>query len=96
MCIRDRPVVVSDCGGLPEAVDGMHAARAVPAGAPMRLADAIERVIDDWPRFRDAAEADAAHARTRFAPATYRSAIADEVADLFPPGSVRRIASGAR
>ena len=91
-----RPVVVSDCGGLPEAVDGMHAARAVPAGAPMRLADAIERVIDDWPRFRDAAEADAAHARTRFAPATYRSAIADEVADLFPPGSVRRIASGAR
>jgi GT2 family glycosyltransferase/glycosyltransferase involved in cell wall biosynthesis len=71
-----RPSVVSDLSGLREAVDGCAAAQVVEAARPELWADAVERVVDDWPRFRAAAVRDAGTVRDRHAPARYRQRIA--------------------
>jgi glycosyltransferase involved in cell wall biosynthesis len=77
-----RPVVVSDTSGLREAVAGYASAQVVEPGATVAWADAVERVIADWPRFRDAAVRDAAQARDRHSPAGYRRALAEEFTAL--------------
>jgi GT2 family glycosyltransferase/glycosyltransferase involved in cell wall biosynthesis len=74
-----RPLVVSDCGGLREAVEGYAAAQAVEPDLPERWADAVEQVIADWSWFRTAALRDAEDARRRHSPARYRRLLAEVV-----------------
>lgn len=71
-----RPTVVSDLRGLREAVDGYASAQVVEPASPDRWADAVERVVGDWQRFRAAAVRDARAARHRHAPAGYRRSLA--------------------
>jgi glycosyltransferase involved in cell wall biosynthesis len=66
-----RPVVVSDAGGLGEAVAGYGAALTVPPGDAMAMADAVEKLVADWPGYRRAALADAAVAADRHDPSRY-------------------------
>ncbi|RBY94252.1 glycosyltransferase family 1 protein [Blastococcus sp. TBT05-19] len=80
-----RPLVVSDHSGLREAAAGYAGAQAVPAGDAGAWADAIARVAADWPRFREAALADAAVARRRSAPDRYAAELVDAVAALHAP-----------
>jgi glycosyltransferase involved in cell wall biosynthesis len=77
-----RPLVVSDHSGLREAAAGYDSAQAVPAGDPGSWADAVTRVVADWPRFREAAAADAAAARRRSAPERYAAELVDAVLAL--------------
>jgi len=66
-----RPVVVSATSGLQEAVEGYGSAQQVRPADPHALADAIGRVHDDWPTFREKAFQDAQTAAERHAPAEY-------------------------
>lgn len=66
-----RPVVVSATSGLQEAVEGYGSAQQVRPADPHALADAIGRVHDDWPTFREKAFQDAHTAAERHAPAEY-------------------------
>lgn len=66
-----RPVIASDAGGLQEAVEGYASAQVVPPEAPTAVADAVEKVVANWPSYRAAAAADAAVAAERHAPAFY-------------------------
>lgn len=66
-----RPVIASDAGGLQEAVEGYASAQVVPREAPTAVADAVEKVVANWPSYRAAAAADAAVAAERHAPAFY-------------------------
>ena len=53
--LAGRPVVVSDIGGLPEAVAGVGSARIVPPGDAVELARAIALTVVEWERARQAA-----------------------------------------
>lgn len=75
-----RPLVVSDHSGLREAVAGYPSALPVPAGEAGAWADAVTRVVADWPRSRAIALADAAEARRRSAPERYAAELVDAVA----------------
>ena len=77
-----RPLVVSDTSGLREAAAGYASAQAVDPGEPLEWADAVERVVADWPAFRRAAGEDAALARERHSAATYGAGQAGEVSTL--------------
>lgn len=72
-----RPVVASDIPGLREAVGVYGAAAFVAPGDAPALADALARVVAEWPRLRETAVADRAAARERFAPAVYRRSVAE-------------------
>jgi glycosyltransferase involved in cell wall biosynthesis len=93
-----RPLVVSDSSGLREAAGGYAGAQAVEPGRPAAWADAVERVIADWPAYRRAAEEDAARARDRHAPARYAESLVQVMSDLagVPSGEGRRSPAGAR
>jgi glycosyltransferase involved in cell wall biosynthesis len=80
-----RPLVVSDHSGLREAAAGYDGAQAVDPGRPDAWADAVCRVAADWPRYRDAALADAAVARRRSSPERYAAELGDAVAALGTP-----------
>jgi glycosyltransferase involved in cell wall biosynthesis len=69
--LASRPVVVSDTGGLSEAVRSYRCAQLVPPGDPQALADAVEKVIAGWDGFRGQARADATLAAERHAPRLY-------------------------
>ncbi|PRY49343.1 GT2 family glycosyltransferase [Geodermatophilus tzadiensis] len=77
-----RPLVVSDSSGLREAVAGFGSVQVVAPGRPAAWADAVERLLADWPRVRDLAVADAAEARRRHAPERYRAGLVATVAAL--------------
>jgi glycosyltransferase involved in cell wall biosynthesis len=66
-----RPVVVSASGGLSEAVAGYASALTVPPGDAGAIADAVEKLLADWPGYRAAALADARVAADRHDPARY-------------------------
>ncbi len=74
-----RPVIATATGGLPEAIEGMAAARLVPPGDPSAIADAVEAAAAHWPATRAAATDDRARAVARFSPAAYREAVAQAV-----------------
>lgn len=80
--LAQRPVVVSDTSGLREASAGYACAQAVTPGDPAALADAVARVVDQWPAYRAAASSDAEVAATRHSLAGYRSHVADLVGAL--------------
>ena len=81
--LAGRPVIVSDIGGLPEAVVGSLAALHVPAGDADALARALEDVARRWPELSSSAWADRERIVERFAPQRYRR----EVAAHCLPGS---------
>lgn len=74
-----RPVVVSACGGLQEAVAGRASAQAVPPEDVVAWADAVERVVARWPGMTADALTDAEEARLRHAPGRYRARVAQLV-----------------
>jgi GT2 family glycosyltransferase/glycosyltransferase involved in cell wall biosynthesis len=67
-----RPVVVSDRGGLVEAVAGRRAAHRAPVGDERAWTDLVAEVLRDWPAQRAAAVQDAVAARADFDPQVYR------------------------
>jgi GT2 family glycosyltransferase/glycosyltransferase involved in cell wall biosynthesis len=71
--LAGRPLVVSTGSGLAEAAAGYAVAQAVPPDLAGGWADAVERVVADWPGFRARALTDAAVARERHAPDRYRA-----------------------
>ncbi|RWZ59706.1 glycosyltransferase [Labedella populi] len=75
-----RPVVVSDTSGLREAAWGYRSAQQVEPGDARDIADALERVWNDWARFRSEAISDEAVARERHSVSTYQHCIADAAA----------------
>lgn len=74
-----RPVVVSACGGLREAVAGRASAQTAPPGDVIAWADAVEEVVARWPDVVADARADAEAARLRHAPDRYRGRVAQVV-----------------
>lgn len=80
-----RPVVVTDLGGLPEAVTGLTAVGVVPAEDPRALADGVERLVADWPATREAAVAGATLLRARHDPDRYGERVAALVAEAAGP-----------
>jgi glycosyltransferase involved in cell wall biosynthesis len=66
-----RPVIVSDWGGLREAVYGLQSARRVPPGSASAVADAVSELVGDWARVRVAAHDDAGRTARRFGPDRY-------------------------
>lgn len=66
-----RPVIVSEIAGLREATSAAEAAVLVTPGDPEELADAIERVARDWPRYAELAKADADRTAHAFSSTVY-------------------------
>jgi glycosyltransferase involved in cell wall biosynthesis len=81
-----RPVVVSDTSGLREAAGGYASVQLVPPGEELAWADAVERVVKDWPRVAGQAAEDAGEAARRHDPARYRG----DVASLVTGAGARR------
>jgi GT2 family glycosyltransferase len=71
-----RPAVVSNTSGLREAADGYQAAVLVEPGDALGLADAVERIVNDWSTYASWAETDSVQMRERYSPARYRAEIA--------------------
>jgi glycosyltransferase involved in cell wall biosynthesis len=71
-----RPVVAGDTQGLREIVrPGQNGELAAPGDAEA-LADAVQRLVADWPAALTRAAAAREEAVTRFAPSAYRLALA--------------------
>jgi len=77
-----RPLVVSDHSGLLEAAGGYACVQAVDPAEPAAWADAIERVADNWAKYRAAAVEDAREARSRHAPSRYGAELVAQIARL--------------
>ena len=77
-----RPVIVSDVGGLPEAIASSAGAQKVTPDDPAAIADAIGNVITAWPMYVDHALSDAVYAADRFDPARYRADVASIMGEL--------------
>jgi glycosyltransferase involved in cell wall biosynthesis len=77
-----RPVVVSDHSGLREARAGLGAAVPVPVDDAPALASAVGQLVRDWGRTRAAAVADAAYARTTYAPTRYQDDVVAALASV--------------
>ncbi|WP_299953615.1 glycosyltransferase [uncultured Modestobacter sp.] len=71
-----RPLVVSDSSGLREAAEGYASARSVTPDRPGAWADAVVQLVEQWPAIRRQAVDDAALARRRHDPLTYRAEVA--------------------
>ena len=74
-----RPVVVSDTSGLREAAGGYSSAQFVAPGSPEDTADALEAVVANWDKFREASIADAPLAATRHSITKYQAEMAEQV-----------------
>jgi glycosyltransferase involved in cell wall biosynthesis len=75
-----RPLVASATQGLAEVVRPGRDGEVVAPGDAQALADAVGRVIDDWPAARARALAAAVDAAERFSPERYRRDVAAAVA----------------
>lgn len=60
-----RPAVVSTSGGLAEAVRGYRSALLVPPDDAAAITTAVSAIVEDWPRYRELAAADARTAADR-------------------------------
>lgn len=69
-----RPVVVSEIAGLKEATSESLAAILVAPGEATELADAVQRIIEDWPTWRAAAINDASAVVDAFSAERYAQA----------------------
>jgi glycosyltransferase involved in cell wall biosynthesis len=79
-----RPVIASRISGLLEATDGFDAAVTVAPSSPAEIADAVERIVQEWEEFRSVAMADAPRAADRHSQAKYRSGVAQVIGALMP------------
>ncbi|KQR39499.1 glycosyltransferase family 4 protein [Microbacterium sp. Leaf159] len=70
-----RPAVVSEVGGLPEAVSASQSATLVPPGDASELASAIAAKIDDWPAQAQLAVADSSAVAEAFSTSRYSDGI---------------------
>jgi len=70
-----RPAVVSEVGGLPEAVSSSESATLVPPGDSAALASAIAAKIDDWPEQAELAARDAVAVADAFSSQHYSDGI---------------------
>lgn len=70
-----RPLVITAQEGLMEAARGLGSVQCVEPGDAAQLADAVQRIISNWPSYRDQALADAQVVRGRHSISQYRSAI---------------------
>ncbi|GAA4960660.1 glycosyltransferase [Kineococcus glutinatus] len=77
--LAGRPVVASDIGGLPEALEGYRSARLVPAGDATALALAIRDVVADLPDLAVLAVQDARAAAERHAPRGFQRAVVEQL-----------------
>lgn len=82
--LAQRPVVVSDIGGLPEAVAGFAAAVTVPPDDPAALATAVEQVTTRWSEYRAAAVLARTEAATRYATDDYARHLNDALDSVTP------------
>lgn len=82
--LAGRPVVVTGEGGLAEATAGYPSAQQVPSGDAVAWADAVERVVGDWARYREQALADSSVAEERHRPDRYADALVEAVGALVP------------
>ena len=75
-----RPLVVSATSGLREAADGYAAARFVPPGEAVAVADAVAGLLADWPAVLAGLPADRERAVVRHSAEVYGAAMAAQVA----------------
>lgn len=80
-----RPLVVSDIAGLKEASAVATSVIRVPPGDALAVADAVERIVDEWSTYRDAALTDAVHVAETFSAAQYGRAFIEAIS---PPVGV--------
>lgn len=73
--LAGRPVIVSEIAGLREATSASEAAVLVTPGDSNELAEAIERIAQDWSRYAGLAKADADRTAHAFSPAVYGSGL---------------------
>lgn len=66
-----RPVVVSDIAGLKEAASASRSAVMVTPGDPVGLADAVQRIVQNWPRYSALALDDSSGVAERFSAGAY-------------------------
>lgn len=85
--LAGRPVVVSDVGGLPEAVADVPSARLVPAGDAAALARAAAEVATALPELQVRAAEHAPVAADRFAPERFRAGVVEGLRSAVPAGS---------
>jgi hypothetical protein len=81
-----RPVVVSDHTGLREARQGLDAAVPVPPDDPSAIADAVQRIVEEWPVYRARALADAGEAARRHSLPRYRDEVEAVLSGLVASG----------
>jgi glycosyltransferase involved in cell wall biosynthesis len=74
-----RPVVVSDTSGLREAAGGYSSAQFVVPGSPESTADALEAIVANWDKFREASITDAPLAARRHSITKYQAEMAERV-----------------
>lgn len=92
--LAERPVVVSDSGGLREAASGYSSAILVRPGDAGAIACAIQDAVYRWPELRHATALSARSARGRHAPDRYRRSIAAAVTGtttVCQPGLLGRV-----
>lgn len=77
--LAGRPVIVSDTSGLREAAGSYASAQLVAPGDAQALAQAVERVVDNWAGYRDHAQIDAAKAFAKHGSEAYGARIRAEV-----------------
>lgn len=70
-----RPVIVADHTGLREARAGLSTAVPVPVDDEAALADAVERLVENWPTVREQALTDQRWASAHYAPSRYQDEI---------------------
>lgn len=79
-----RPAVVSATTGLLEAADGYGSVITVAPAQPAAIADAVRRIVADWPRFADTAVQDAQAAQARHSTADYQRRMVAVLHELLP------------
>ncbi|SBS71203.1 glycosyltransferase [uncultured Microbacterium sp.] len=72
-----RPIIASDTSGLREAAGGHSTAFLAQPDSARAIADALQRIIDEWSTVRDEVHASARSAAERHSPTAYREQIAD-------------------
>ncbi|MGO2660321.1 glycosyltransferase family 4 protein [Mycetocola reblochoni] len=88
-----RPTVVSDTSGLREAGAVFDSVVSVPPGDARALAEAVVRIVEDWPAARERARRSAVDAAERYGVPRYRERFAAEVRAAVPDLAHPRAAS---
>ena len=73
--LAERPLIAGRAQGLVEIVVPGRNGDLVPPGDAQALADAVRRLVEDWPAARSRAARARLQAQARFAPEVYRAAL---------------------